>query len=246
MHARRRLVAADRHFFRVLVRPEFVLDVFGEVDEHRPRLARAGDVKGLFDDAAEVLAPAHGHRVFADAAADADDVHLLKGVVADEVRGHLPREADEGHAVVIGGGDARNEVGRARPAGDQAHARFARGARIAVRRVHQALFVAGQNDAESRFAVERVEQVDRHAARIGEQRIHALFDEGLDKELRSLDLHTRYLLLCAAERGGPARKSKNAPDGALPSGAIKTDRVTTRLRGTSPRTLPEKNVSGSR
>ena len=55
-----------------------------------------------------------------------------------------------------------------------------------------------------------------------------------------LDLHTRYLLLCAAERGGPARKSKNAPDGALPSGAIKTDRVTTRLRGTSPRTLPEK------
>ena len=227
VHAGRRLIAADGDLLRVFVGAGLVLDIFGKIDEDGPRLARAGDVKGFLYDPAEVFAAAHRHRILADGAADADDVDLLKGVVADEVGRHLPREADEGHAVVIGGGDARDEVGRTRAAGDETDARFARGARVAVRRVHEPLLVAGKDDAERRFAVQRVEQVDRHAARIGEQRIHALLDEGLDKELRTFDLHRTIppMFFCRGYEKRPGRRI------AVRGGKI---RGTTRFRGISP------------
>ena len=189
MHARRGLVAADVDFRGVLVAAERELDILGDIHEHGPGLSRLCDIERLFDDAAEVFSLSDRHGVFADTAADAHDVHFLKSVVADEVGGDLPRKADERHAVVIGGGDTRDEVGRSRTARDEADARLARGAGVAVRRVHQTLLVTGQHDLERTLSVNGVEQVDRHAAGISEQRVHFFLAQRFDKQLCAFYVH---------------------------------------------------------
>ena len=225
MHARRGLVTADGDFLGVLVAAQRQLNVLGEIDEDRSRLARTGNIEGFLDDPAQILAPAHGDGVLADRTADPDDVHFLERVVADEIGRHLARKADERDAVVIGGCDARDEICSSRAAGDQADARLTRGARIPVRRVDERLLVAGKDDAECRFTVQRVKQIDRHAARIGEQGVHTLLYQRLDKKLRSFDFHFTDLRSVR-----PAAEIKNAPNGRKAVRGDRIDRVTTRIR----------------
>ena len=80
-------------------RPDVVagreLDVLRDVDDDRPRPAGLGDVERLVQDAREVVDVLHQPIVLRARARDADRVALLESVVADQVRRHLPGDADD-------------------------------------------------------------------------------------------------------------------------------------------------------
>ena len=76
---------------------------------------------------------------------DPDRVAFLKGVRADQMRGHLPGDAHERDRIEQRVGDAGDGVGRARPRGDEHDAGLAGRARIALCRVGRGLFVANED-----------------------------------------------------------------------------------------------------
>ncbi len=119
--------------------------VFGQVHEHRAGPPRTGQIEGLADDLGQLLDVLHHIVVLGAGTGDARDVHLLKGVVADEPGGDLPREDHEGDGIAIGRGDAGHGVGRAGPRRGHADAHLARGAGVAVGGVDGGLFVPYQN-----------------------------------------------------------------------------------------------------
>ena len=89
--------------------------------------------------------------MFGAGSRDPDDVHLLKGVIADELRGHLAGQDHDRDGIHIGGGNAGYRVGGTRPGGHQTDPHLARGPGIAVRRVDGPLFMPDQDVPDIRF-----------------------------------------------------------------------------------------------
>jgi len=166
------------------------LHVLGQVDHHRPGTTGVGDVKRLLDDARQVRRVQDEIAVLADGERHAEDVRLLKRRLADLVLRHLPREGHERHRVHPRIGDARHEVRRARPARHHAPAGPAGASREAVRHEAAALLVPGQDRADLRGLEERVVDLHRRGARIGEDVGHALPFQRADNDVGTL--HGRY------------------------------------------------------
>ena len=182
------LVAADVDLLGILVAAQSLLNILGDVHNNRSGLAGAGDVKGLFDNAAQILPAADGDGVLGDAAGDANNIHFLEGVISDQIEGNLSGEADQRHAVVVGRGDAGDQVGGSGTAGDQTDADPARGTGVAVGRVDQPLLVAGKHHFNFPVIVKRVEEIDGLASRIAEKEIHAFCLQRFDKQFCSFYL----------------------------------------------------------
>jgi hypothetical protein len=97
--------------------------------------------------------------VLDDGARDANGVALLEGIQANGGRGHLAGDDHHRNAVHVGRGNAGDRIGDARAGGDQRHTDVARGARIAVGRMHGRLFVAHQHVLDGVLLVESVVDV---------------------------------------------------------------------------------------
>ena len=108
-----------------------------------------------------------------DGHGDAHDVGLLERVRADDAARHLACDDDERHRVHVGRRDARDRVRGPRAAGDDGHAHVARGARVAVRLVHGALFVTRQHVSDLGGIVQCVVDLDGLAAWIAEHEVDA-------------------------------------------------------------------------
>jgi hypothetical protein len=80
-------------------------------------------------------------------ARDADRVAFLEGVGADEMRRHLPGDADNRHGIEQGIGEPRHHIGGAGPRSDEEAADLAGRASIAFGRVRRALLMAHQDVA---------------------------------------------------------------------------------------------------
>ena len=119
-----------------------------------------------------------------DAAADFDDRRFLKRIGADDLGGHLAGDRDQRNAVELGVGDGRDQVRRAGPARGHAHARLAGAAGDALGGKPAALFVPGQ-DGSQLVGKPREGLVQRHArpARVGENRVDAVVDQGLNQDI---------------------------------------------------------------
>ena len=120
---------------------------------------------------------------------DTHDVHLLKGVVADERRGHLAGKHDDGNGVRIGGGDTGDRICGPRPGGHESHADIALDPRIAVCRMDRALLVTHKHVADIVGVHEGVVDIDHRAARKAEHGINPFVPEALDEGLCSFHLH---------------------------------------------------------
>ena len=127
---------------------------------------------------------------------DAGGVGLLEGVGADEVGADLAGDGYQGDRVHIGVGDAGDQVGRAGPAGGDADAHLARGAGIAVGRMHGALLVAHQDVAQPLGIEQGVVERDDHPAGEAEEHLAALGFQGGDDGLRTLHLHRDTAPFC--------------------------------------------------
>ena len=145
----------------------------GDIDDHRPGPACTRDVKGLVDDPRQVCLPGHQVRVFDDRQRDAGGVGLLEGIGADEVRADLAGDGDDWDRVQIGIRDAGDQVGGARAASGDAGADLAGGPRVAVGRVHGALFVAHEHVTQLLGVHQRVVERDDHAAGEAEENFAA-------------------------------------------------------------------------
>ena len=112
--------------------------------------------------------------VFGAGPGDADRVAFLEGVVADQVRRHLPGDDDKRDRVAQRIGQSGDRIGRARPGGDQHGADLAGRARIAFGGVHGALLVPHQDVLHLVLVEQRVVDRQHRAAGIAKNVLDAL------------------------------------------------------------------------
>ena len=132
------------------------------------------------DRARQLVDVLHQVVVLGAGARDAGGIGLLEGVIADQVRRHLPGQADDRDAVHQRIRQAGDRIGRARAGGDEHDADLAGRARVAFRRMHGALFVAHQDVAHAVGLEQRVIDRKHGAARIAEHELDALIRQGFD------------------------------------------------------------------
>ena len=176
------VVAAHLDGFRIMVFGHGPLDVLGQVDEHRARPAGGGQIEGLLDDPGQIPHVLDQIVVLGAGAGDADDVHFLEGVVADQRGGHLAGDDDHRHRVHVGGGDAGYGIGGSGARGHQAYADLARGPGIAVRGMDGSLFVPYQHMTQG-VARQLIVNVDDRPSRKAEYDFHAFAAQGFQKDL---------------------------------------------------------------
>ena len=180
-----RPVAAMRGGTRLLVRRRVDENVLGQVDQHRAGAPGAGHMERLMHHAGEIARAFHQIIMLGRLARDAGGVGLLEGVIADQMRGHLAGQADQGDAVHQRIHQPGHRVGRARAGGDQHHADFAGGPGIALGGMHRRLLVPHENVADLVLLENRVVDRQDRAARIAENNLDALRLEGPQQGLRA-------------------------------------------------------------
>ena len=130
-------------------------DVLGQIDQHRAGTAGPGDIKGLADGRHQILGVVDQIVMLGAGPGDADDIHFLKGVVADQ-SGRAPGRSEPPWGwSPIGGGNAGDAIGGAGAGGEQGDPDFAGGPGIAVGRMDRALLVPDQNMGQIRSASSR-------------------------------------------------------------------------------------------
>ncbi len=124
------------------------LHVLRQIDQHRAGAAAARHVEGFVDGAGERIGALHQVVVLGHRPGDAGGVALLEGIVADQMRRHLPAEDDQRHRVHQRIGNPGHRVGGAGTGGNDDDADLAGRSRIALRRVHRAALLADEDVAD--------------------------------------------------------------------------------------------------
>jgi len=165
-------------------------DVLGDVHQHGAGAAGAGDGEGLPQHVGQGAGVFHQIVALGDGHGDTGDVHLLKGVLADEVLADVAGDEHHRGGVVVGRGDAGGQVGGPGAGGGEAHPHLSGGAGIAVCRVSRALLVGGEHMGDAvRILVQLIVKVQHCAAGITKKGVHALLAQDLYKDLRTIQLH---------------------------------------------------------
>ena len=183
-----RLIGAHFDTFRIGKGGECAGHVFRHVNQHRARATATRDIKSFFDGRREVVHVFDKEAVLDAGAGDADRIHFLKGVVANQRRRHLPGEDNQRDGIGIGGGDAGHGVGETGTGGDDGHANFAGSARVAVRLVYRALLMAGEDVGDVFLLVNRVIDVQHGTAGIAEYVLDLLFPQCLDDDFCTVQM----------------------------------------------------------
>ena len=163
-------------------------DVLGQIHQHRPRPAGAGDMEGFLDRRCQLFDIAHQEIMLGAGTRDARDVAFLESVVADEPCGHLPGENHQRNGIHVGRGNAGDGVGGAGTGGDQANADLAGRAGVAVGGVHRSLLVPDQNMFEIAF-IELIVNIQNCSARIAENDLHLFFFQHFQENLCAFEFH---------------------------------------------------------
>ncbi len=154
------------------------LHVLGQIDQHRAGATLAGDPEGIGDDLRQVFHATHQPAVLDDRQGQPEHVQFLERVGAQQRGGDLAGDADHRHRIQHRIGDAGDQVGGARAGGGDADADPATGTGETVGGQGGALLVADQDVLQPGIHQGVVERHDG-AARIAEQRMHALGFQGL-------------------------------------------------------------------
>jgi len=113
-------------------------------------------------------------------------VHLLEGAAAEEAAVHLADEEDHRRGVLAGGVHPVGGVGGAGAAGDEADARAAGELAVGVGHVGGGALVAGDDGADVRRGVQRVEHRQVALAGDAEDLVDAVAAQGLDEDLSTV------------------------------------------------------------
>ena len=154
--------------FELLVRPG---EVFGNINHHRSRAASGGDMKRFLDRQRNVFGSFHQEAVLHYRPGDTHHIGFLEGVLANQVRLHLAGKHHDGYGVHVGGGDAGNGIGGARPGGHQHNPRLARRPGIAIGGVSSGLLMPHQDVRNLRVLEQRVVNMQDRATGIAEDEL---------------------------------------------------------------------------
>mmetsp|Transcript_25362 Transcript_25362/g.80244 ORF Transcript_25362/g.80244 Transcript_25362/m.80244 type:complete len:427 (+) Transcript_25362:2029-3309(+) len=189
-----------------------LLDVLGDVNQHRAWAARGGEVERLVDHARDVVHVKHQVVVLGDLPRDLHDGGLLERVRTDHAAGHLPGDGHHGHRVEHGVSEASDQVCGARAGGGNAHTHPAGTLGVALGGKHLALLVAAEDVGDGFGAGESLVDLHGRAARVGEEHVNALPLKGLHENVTTL------ALLLIREAGDKVGGGLVLPDGAGPCG----------------------------
>ena len=162
--------------------------ILREIDKDRSRSPRTGNLKGLPDRPVQIADVPDQKVVFRAGPGDPGDVHLLEAVTADQGRGNLPRQDDDGNGIHIGVCNPGHRVGGAGSRRDQADADTTGDPGVTVGGMDGPLFVPHQ-DVPDLLPEQLVIDVHDASSRITEEGIDVLFLQGRKKDLRSGLLH---------------------------------------------------------
>ena len=160
-------------------------DILRDVDNHGAGTAGGSDVERLLQRLGQ-LAQVLDQEIMLDAGTgNADRIDFLERILANHVARYLAGEHHQWNRIHVSGGNTGNRIGRTRSGSHQANAGLAGGARIAVRRVRGALFVAHQDMFHVGLFLQRVVNVQDCSARIAEDMLDALVLQKLDYDFRT-------------------------------------------------------------
>ena len=179
-------------------------DVFQKVDHHRPGPPGGRHGEGLAHYVGDGLGVPHQIGGLGDGHGDAGDVHLLEGVLAQGLLGHVAGDEDDGGGVHVGGGDAGNQVCRSRAAGGKAHPHLPGGPGVAVGGVGGPLLVGREDVVDFVLVVvQLVIEVQDGPAGIPKDGVHLLLQQALHDGRGCSDFQTLSLLVVKRSRKPP-------------------------------------------
>src|SRR5699024_4881332 len=88
-------------------------DILSDIHQHRAGTARAGDGKGLPDHIGQLGGVLHQVVALGDGHGDTGDIHLLEGVLANQVLTDVAGDEYDRGGIVVGRGDTGGQVGGA-------------------------------------------------------------------------------------------------------------------------------------
>ena len=156
------------------------LHVLRHVDHHGTGTAGGRDIERLVQHLRQILDPPHQPVVLGAGPGDADGVAFLERVVADQMRRHLPGDADQRDRIHQRVAQRRHHVGGAGARGHQHHAGQSGGARIAFGGVAGALLVPHQDVLDFALLENLVIDRQHRAAGIAEDVLDAMIGQRAD------------------------------------------------------------------
>ena len=163
-------------------------DVLGDIHQHRAGTAGTGDGKGLPNDVGQLVDVLDQVVALGDGHGDTGDIHLLEGVLADKVLTDVAGDEHHRGGVIVGGGDASDQVGGAGAGGGKAYTHLSGGPGVAVGGVAGSLLMGGEvvvNFVLVTVELKLIVNVENGTSRIAEHRVHALLQQTLHHNLRT-------------------------------------------------------------
>ena len=184
------------------------LHILGNIDDNRARPAMSGHIEGLVQDSGEVIHVLHEVIVLGAGPGDADSVAFLEGVVADQVRGYLAREADHGDRIEERVRQPGHRVGGAGAGGDEHDAAFAGRTSIALGGVGRALLVADQNMLHLVLLENLVVDRQHRPSGVAEHMLHPLVGQRLQNNLSTRHFARSHGILSVSIPSNTSRRSR--------------------------------------
>ena len=185
-----RHVGTDEVHLRRLPVDLLDLCILGEVEHHRTRTARAGDVERAAHGPRHILGMTDLIRPLRDRLCHTHEIDLLEGISTKGADRHLASNDDDRCRVEHGIRNTRQRVGDTWAASDKGHTHLARHTGITLGGMGGSLFVAHQDMVEtfllsSCVVEERVIDGHDRPSGVAEDGLHALCLQGAHQRLRS-------------------------------------------------------------
>src|SRR5690625_1061697 len=209
------------------------LNIFWNIDQHRPWTSGSGDTKGFGNDFEQFFDRANQVIVLRNRNAQSVSIDLLKSIGADQIRGYLSGDTDQRNTVHPRIGDRRKKICDAGTRRCKTDRRLSRNARHSLSNKTATLFVAGQNVTDLVACEKRI--IDRQigTARHTGDDAHALPLEKANGDFRTcVGFHFLLSVLCRQVKG----RDKKTPPRRCGRVLVEEIRygLTTRYRATPP------------
>ena len=168
------------------------LKVLGEIDQDRSGTALGCHGERLADDGGDLAHRADLRIPFRDRAGKAERVAFLKRIGANRGRGHLAADANDRDGVADRVEQSGDGIADARTGRHQHDAGPARAPRVALGRVHGGLLVAHEHMTNPGLGMKRIVDRKARAARVAEDRVHAMLHEGFEQAFGAARCSRRF------------------------------------------------------
>ena len=180
-----RLVGTHVRILRVGKDHALLRHVLRNVHHDRSRPPGSGNMERPFDRERKVFHLLHQDVVLDAGPRDADRIHFLKRVIADQRGAHLAGKHHQRHRIHVGVGDTGHGIGRARAGGHQHHPDFSGRFGKTFGRMRRALLMAHQDVIHLRLLVQFVVDMQHGAAGVAKHGGGPLLDQAAGEDFRA-------------------------------------------------------------